>query len=88
MANDRTETTKEATDEEAWEAYRTAAPTRDDIEGSALKNAWFDGLKRGREDSQRLRCALEAADKAMGIAQWGTSHQARVAIWRSITHAR
>jgi len=41
----------------AWEAYRTAPPARGDIEGSALRNAWFDGRAFGLVEGRCQWCA-------------------------------
>lgn len=39
-------------DEVAWETYRTTPPTREDIEGSALRNAFFAGIEHARAAHQ------------------------------------
>jgi hypothetical protein len=63
----------------AWEAYRTAPATLADIEGSALRNAWFDGRAFGLVEGAMLVALPDGAAYAHGIAAGRAEERERCA---------
>jgi hypothetical protein len=60
----------DTTDETAWEVYRTAAPTREDIDGSALRQAWFAGLSYGRNSTIPNSTTTKKAPEVVLSPDW------------------
>ena len=63
----------------AWEAYQAAAPTRGDIEASALRNAWFDGRAFGLIEGALAVAQPAGAAYAQGIERGRTEERERCA---------
>ncbi len=65
--SDRSETTETPEAVAAWEAYRVVPPTREDIDGSALRNAWFDGRAFGLVEGAMAVARPDGQAYAQGV---------------------
>ncbi len=65
----------------AWEAYRWSPPTREDVEGSALRNAWFDGRAFGLVEGAMAVARPDGQAYAQGVERGCTEERERWRRW-------